>query len=469
MPELIALYLVLLLLLVGSVLFVQAVRHRTDLLSIRNFFVLGVCFFQLISAAAALWFQQYGVFGLNNPAQGAFIFAIVITLFLPVMFLAYRRGWVVRRLARHVPVKEAPAGAITMISLAISFLVLGAVLRLGLSSMPFASVVARIVSTGLLAVAAGMAVWAWVPRLWNPAVALLSAPIVLIAIGVASYGSFSRRDMLNIVLACGWSAYHSHWKYLGVRRSLLRLVTVGILGMLLMAPFSATRGEEGKGRSPLQVIADISDAGIGTGFASLVSTQDAGSLSMWICETRPDVFPYDTLHQAKFLGGMWIPRAFWPGKPRGLGRVMVEQRRLEGHSDEFTVGSGLVGHIVNDNPWLSLIPYAVVLGLLLRFTDELVALHSSNPFLVLPAGVALAEWFAVPRGEAAVFMFLAFLSTAGAWAGMAACAWVLSRLGLAPPLPAAAYDEFDEDEAGEEPPDPETEQSYGTLGASAGH
>jgi hypothetical protein len=342
----------------------------------------------------------------------------------------YGRGWGARWLARRVPVTFAPAAPATMLTLAASFLLVGLFMRIVVLQIPYLGILSSMWANGILAVAAGMAVWAWAPRLWNPAVAIVAVPIVLIAMAGSMYGGFGRRDILDLVLACAWAGYFSSWRYIGLRRAMYRVAVLGAIGAVVLAAWSATRGAEGKGRTPMQALVEMASADMGKGFTDLISTQQAGPLSMWLCEQRPGAFPYDTLHQGRMFLFQPVPRQIMPSKPGALGRIMVDQRNLEGFSEGFTVGPGLVGHIVNDNPWLALIPYAVFLALVFRFMDELIGLHVYNPFVVLPLGVAMGQFFGIPRGEAALFLFMGLNACLGAWVAMAICAKALQMIGL---------------------------------------
>jgi hypothetical protein len=465
MTHLIAMYLVLWSIALGACVVIPVLRGRAELFTVRNFFLLGVIYFQSMSAAAALWSGEYGHFTPSEPSYAGLIFSVLLTVFVGAILFFYRRGWIVRWMARHTPMSFAPANPATMLTLAFSFLVLGVFMRVVLGQIPLAGIVFFNVSTGVLAVAAGMAVWAWAPRLWNPAVAVPAIPIVLGSVLAGTYGTFGRREILNIVLACVWAAVHSWWKHLGLMRAAMRIGVIAFLGLALLAGFTATRGDAGERRTPAQVLADLQGAQIGKGLQAIFSAQDTGPISLWVCESRPDMIPYDPFHQARFLFLHWVPRSIWPDKPLGLGLVLVDQRNVSGTDSTFTVGPGMIAHLVNDNPWLCLIPYALFLGLVLRYFDEMLAIHAHNPFLVLPLGVALGEWVGVPRGEAAIFIFLALTSTAASWMAMAFCAKVLSMLGVRLELQPHAYpDEFEATEEG----DVSTDPAYPAAGAHSG-
>jgi hypothetical protein len=430
MTQILAIVLLLTALLLGLGMFVQGVRYRVEILSTRNFFLLGVLFFQLFSAGIALWLEDYGQFGVNRPFYAGLIFTLIILPFLAVFLLTYRWGPVVRWLAGKVPVTYAPSGPFTMLILAMTFFVVGVLMRVVLTQIPILGVLTGMLGTGMFAAAAGMATWAWVPRLWNPFVALIAIAIILLCVATSMYGTFGRRDTMNVILACGWAAYFSSWRYYGVPKALFRLTTVAAFGVVVLGLFSASRGAEGKGRTPIQAIVDMSQASVGEGVQALISTQDAGSLSMWVCDNRPQPFPYDTLHQGRYFLTHAVPRQFMPSKPEALGRIMVDQKKQEGVDTGFTVGPGLVGHIMNDNPWIALLPYAFFLGLTFRFMDQVIANHVQNPFIVLPLGVAMGEFFGTPRGESALFFFVGLVSCMGAWICMAFSAKLLQMIGM---------------------------------------
>jgi hypothetical protein len=153
------------------------------------------------------------------------------------------------------------------------------------------------------------------------------------------------------------------------------------------------------------------------GFAAVFSGQNAGPLSMWAIETYGEGYPYDPLHQVKYLVSIPIPRVIWPGKPEPLGKLIVEHGyiRLKGSGNVYNVGPGIIGHAAHDFPWIALPLYAIGIGFLMRSMDEKTKWSPHVPVALLPMGVALGQVLALPRGESALFIFEGGVAVTGAW------------------------------------------------------
>ena len=67
---------------VGLLLFMlrQHQRGECELLSVRNFALLGFIVFQLASSGTALWTDTFGHFGLANPGWIGLQFSIMVTI-----------------------------------------------------------------------------------------------------------------------------------------------------------------------------------------------------------------------------------------------------------------------------------------------------------------------------------------------------------------------------------------------------
>src|SRR5690242_11645118 len=99
MATLIAIILALIAGLVALGMFVQGVRGKHDLICVRNFFLMGMIIFQLISGTTGLIFKTYGDTNLSSPGPTSVIFMLVASVFLVIFWIAYETGPVVRRLA----------------------------------------------------------------------------------------------------------------------------------------------------------------------------------------------------------------------------------------------------------------------------------------------------------------------------------------------------------------------------------
>jgi hypothetical protein len=136
---------------------------------------------------------------------------------------------------------------------------------------------------------------------------------------------------------------------------------------------------------------------------------------MWVIDTRPSEFSYDTLHSLVYISTFPMPRQYWEGKPNSLGRTITEQCRLSGVGSDHSFGPGVIGHIANDNPIFALPIYAVLLALFTALIDNRLSRYDRDPYEVAFLGVGISQILAIPRGELGLFLINAIGTMAGAW------------------------------------------------------
>lgn len=411
----------------------QARSGLVDLFSSRNFFLVGFIVFQLTSASLTLWTGYTDALLCRDYARTGLIYTFMATTFLSLFLLFYRWGVPANALASRLRTRHRQAGPNSMLLLSAIFLIGAIFWRLVLSQIPVFGVLAMIVTVGLAGTAAALAAWVWAPRWGNPFVAVVAVIIIAGSLSLGVYGDFGRRNALSILIACLWGAHHGHWKHIGVRRAIAQIVPLTAGALVFIAAFTAGR-KQSVTDSRLNFtdsIARLGEGDLGRGFLDMASGQAAAACSMWLIETRPDVFPYDTFHSFRYFVGHPVPRIIWDKKPLALGGEMPRQARVPGRDwNTFSFGPGVIGHIANDNPWLTLVPYAFGLAFLVRFMDQVVRLHPFNPFIVIPMGVALGDIMGVPRGEVGLFLSRAVIIMVASFVSMTVCASVLGMLGL---------------------------------------
>ncbi|MCC6426391.1 MAG: hypothetical protein IT435_06180 [Phycisphaerales bacterium] len=407
---------------------VNHLTHKVDLLSTRNIFYLGMINFQFFPITVCLWQDRYMPrLTPTDPATAGMIFIVFSWLFLAIFNLVYARGWVASPIARRVYSKFPVPSPNALLMLAVVFLVLGTINRFIIMTTPRISTLGAIFSIGFLGASAGCAMWAWLPRLWNPIYAIPGSFITLASMLVSMHLSFGRRDLLSVVLACVWAGYWGYLRERGNFAIFTRLGGIGAVGVVLLALLSATRGEAGEIRSINQIISDMSSSQVSSGIQHMATVQDAGPITLYLIDTRPGDFPYDTLHSLKYIITQPILREWWPEKPNALGMDIVTQAGVRNLARGFSYGPGLMGHIANDNPYLALPIYTVLIAIALSFLDRVCRFNLNNPFVMIPVGAGLGELMAVPRGELGLFAFRCVFMFLTAWFGM----WAVAKLMIA--------------------------------------
>jgi len=448
MQTFLAYFIVLVAIWLAGYMIVDARRGRSDLFSVRNFFLLGFIVFQLTSASLTLWTGYYDAVQCADYGKTGLIYTVMVLTFLTLFLTFYRRGRMASNLAARVRGRYGTVGPSSMLLMAALFLTGAMVWRLLLSQIPVFGVLAVIVASGLAASAAGLAAWAWAPRWSNPVVALTALAIIGGSLTIVFFGDFGRRNALDIFLACLWGAHHGHWKHIGLKRARVQIFPLAGAALLFLAAFTAGRGNLADSKlSVTESFARLGEGNLGQGFLDLATGQAAAACSMWLIETRPEPFPYDSFHTLRYFLFHPVPRIIWENKPIGLGSAMTTQSGVRNRSKEFSFGPGLMGHIVNDNPWLTMVPYAFGFAFLMKFMDHLIKVHPTNPFIIIPLGVALGDMLGIPRGEAGFFLARIFIMSISAWVGIGFFGMIAKMLGVVMPPPevAGAHASYDHD------------------------
>lgn len=408
----------------------QVRTGKSPIISARNLFLAGFIVYQLTSASIAFFTQQYWEVPLSSPETTGSLYVIWCGVFLAIFLGVYQLGWFTFGLPKLLA-KPSPAPApATMMSLAVGFLVLGYAMRLGFQYVPVLGVLGTMTGVTIAITAVGVACWLWAKQLYNPSRAVFAMTMFVAVTALSIFNTFGRRDLVSVAIACLWGAYHGHFKKQNLSRMALPFTGVAIAGLLVIAAYTSVRSPESKTQGFMTQLTALANADLKAGIIDVFAGQGTAPISMWLIESRPDSFDYDTLHSLRYTFLNIIPREWWPQKLRSLGLDMVPQAAISNKGEGFTVGPGLMGHIANDNPYICLWLYPALLGGFVRILDEMVEREPNNMFVVLPVGVALGEIVAIPRGESGLFVFRTILAVAAAYIGMRVVAKFLVAFGM---------------------------------------
>lgn len=419
----------------------QAWKGTVEPLSLRNVMFVSFGVFQISSGLIAIVNQDWGQYPLTNPNGTSITFALLGAAFVLLFQLSYHVGPVAKKLAWKVPGENATPNAAGLLILALAMLGTGMAFKQVLVYVPVFGPLADLIGGGLLALAAGLATWAWAPRLLNPVVAAYAGGLILVCMLISVIGNYGRRDLVSVMATCAWAMYHGWWKHFGFGYAMRRFAVFGGAGLVLLAAWTTVRGTK---TSAADVVQAFQNAKIRQGLYDLASGQLSANISMWLIETRPNAYEYETLHSLGYGAVMPVPRVIYPNKPRALGMRIPKQAKLEGKPDGFNVGPGMVGHIVNDNPWLALWIYPLLLGAAFRFGDEAIRARPYSPFIALPVAAGLGELTGIARGELGLFTFNAMAAMVTAYFAMIAVRVVLAWFGWRPAYDTGEEDWFDE-------------------------
>ncbi|MCP3902660.1 MAG: hypothetical protein GY715_03410 [Planctomycetes bacterium] len=388
------------------------VRGTCEFLSIRNIVVGGFILFQLTSPAIALTTGDYGRRPVEDPIAAGLEFAVMVTIFLPLFFWAYRKGWIVDWLASKMPEQRGTPGVAGMLALSVIATIVAVPLRLNVP-IPLVSVVAGHVSVGMASLACGIVGWVWGRRLLNPGFLFFSVVIVCANALTVMTGAFGRRGLVAIACALLWGMYYSSWRHLALSALMHRLALLSIVPILFIAMFSSVR-ESGKTRSALGHLREIaSGARLADGLSRLAHGQDCGAISMWLIETHPEDFEYRHLMTIKWFFIYAVPRSMWESKPVPISVDWKKMANVTTVGKDHNVGPGIIGSAAAEGGLYALLIYGIVGGLFIRFFDATVAHRWSSPLIILTMGCALGQMLAMPRGETASFAAVAVITITG--------------------------------------------------------
>lgn len=424
-------------------------RSKTDLLSVRNFFLVGFILFQLTSAMFPLETGNFVNYAISDPVATGAKFTLWAAIFLVVMLWVYRKGFVAARLARWTPKPNAELPGAALLGLAFAVTLLAVPVRLAVN-VPLISALANFVGVGLAATACGLLGWVWGPRLMQPLMLFPAVPILLVNAANVVTGSFGRRALVAVGAGLLWGMYYSRWRYLKPWGVMWRLGVVAAGPALAVVLYTSARVSSEHERTAMQQLQAVRQMGnLEEGLRMVLDGQATGATTMWLMEFFPEYKGYDHLAMLQYFFYYPIPRSAWLGKPDPLSAQIATLSRRRGvNRDVLTIGPGILGHAAADGGWYALIVYAALMGVFLRYFDELAATNPTNALAVVPIGCALGQTLGLARGETSAFAFIMAFSIGSVYAGMVVLSYVLRSTGLA----REGHNSLDwPDELGEEP------------------
>ncbi len=425
-----------------SIMVRDALNARVELFSTRNVFLFGILLFQSISAVFSLVVDDYGQVLVQSPALTSLGFSAALSLFLFIFFISYNQAPLVARFAsRTTTLHDASDGGILLC--AIAAILIGLLFRFVLGPVPILGNLTLQLASGAFAVSCGLAGWAWGRRPANFAVFISAIGILVVCVIALLAQSFGRREVIGALVTFVWGLYYTRWRFNASSLLVVRSVLFGSVGVLFMMFFTAARTGDELNRSAIEyftAFTQVSKDDLVESAFALGSGQQAASNSMWVMETHPAPFPYETLHSLEYFATHPIPRTIYPDKLNPLARTIVHDASITRVAGDYSVGPGLVGHIFNDNPWIALPLYAILIGLALRYIDTRVQSALTDPFIVVPLGAGLSQVLALPRGELGLFAFQLMTAIIGGW---------LSLRMIGPLLWWVVTPEVEEDDDGE--------------------
>ncbi|MCC6680129.1 MAG: hypothetical protein IT445_04420 [Phycisphaeraceae bacterium] len=420
MAYVIAIYLVCLALLLMLYIWLQYRSRRRDLLCLRNIFLVGFILFQLTSPALSLWLMNFGKMPVMYPVKTGIIYSIMATLFLILFMVAYHKCNFLTKWAHKVKMPAPVPDNFLLAMLSLMFLATSALLCL-VVKIPYVFFLSVMLGVGCAGIAAGLISWLWARRPWNLPLLVLTIIIVLVAMALSVTGAFGRRPLVTVAMAVLVACYFANWRYRPPHKIMIQFIVISLLGTVVLSYYTAARDPGEHKRSAMQHFQAMMTANPTKGLLDLMAGQNTGSNSFWLIENFPKQHPYRWFMTVRGVIEYPIPRNLYTSKPEGLGILIPTYIRQYGVAlGQFNVGPGIIGHAAAEGGFPPLIVYALLYGMLLRFLDDLLAIHSGSVLAVLVLFSAAGQTLAVPRGESSSFTFI--------WLFTVVSTWVVARL-----------------------------------------
>ncbi|MFG0275910.1 MAG: hypothetical protein ACF8QF_12730 [Phycisphaerales bacterium] len=411
-------------------IFMQHRRGAVEIMSIRNVALVGFILFQLSSAAIRLVADRYEMFRMSDPGAAGVELALMSTVFIPILLLAYRIAPGVRTPAKALAADKQTIGEGFMLGMAVILTALTLVFRFGVL-IPYVAIFTNMVAVGFAAVSSGLIGWVWARRLLNPAV-LLTAVLVLSAnTALVMWGEFGRRNLVAVGAGLIWGMYYGHWRYITFGRMLIRMTAVSIVPIVFLALYTSVRSSGDGQRSTMGHLQEMASGNVKEGVVLLFDGQNTGTAALWCIENYPENYEYDHLFTIQYFFLLPIPRALWETKPAPLSTKLASLANVRGvDQGKVTLPAGIIGNAAAEGGWYALVVYAFVSGVFLRFFDELIRRNPWSPFVVLPVGCQLGQVLGLARGETSVFANTYVLAFIGVWVSMSLTAKLLDAFGV---------------------------------------
>lgn len=441
MATLLIFSLVILGLLMLGVMLHGALTGRVELLTARNLVFASFLVFQIISGVVTLLGHVPRNFGTpvgdmeGNAVEYVLWAWAVVLLFM----LAYRLrpgvDWVAARLPRANAVPAEPV----MWGFVVVLLIVALAMRVGIR-IPAVGVLASMIGAALAASAGGLAAWIWLRRPWNPLAIMYFLAALAAACLIAQIGTSGRRNVLCVLLCAGWVVYYTSWIYLKPAAIMTRAAIAAVPAVIFLAALSTVRHSQG-GNAVEVARSLFTAADLRRGVTELVYGQEAAYNSIWLIENIPERFPQRPLQGGVMILLSPVPRMIWAQKPEALGSTFVDMARVRGVPGGYSVGPGIVGHIVHDGGLYALLVYAACGGLYVALIDRASLAHRDSPFMLAALGAGLGHLAGMPRGDITVFGWLALLGLVAPVCAMVIISKTLLGLGFAAPVQVGAEED----------------------------
>lgn len=362
-------------------------KGKSELMTSWNLFLGGSLVFVGLSGVNSVYSGHYFTYTKSTYLY----FFLGITLFYTVAALTYHYLHLPRTLAKAFPKTWPPntgKSLFFLTCLAVGFTALQFI------RLPIPGLSRFLFNTAVVAPTIGLtlafAFW------WQNKVSVLTNVVLAVSLVISLYAAFSlgggRRPLYGTLLAAPFGIYwwwlrqYKPWKVVGI--AVLAIFPMLALdgayqavrwyGVRTTVQLDRKQGAAERLNRMLEALVE----GRGRKIASLGQTSVEYSLVATKFYLQDKTFPTSPLHALNVLATFPIPRSIWEGKPEHLGLTLLFDTGVMSRRQRTNCGPGIVGHSAHEGGYHILVVYGILLGIALRYIDELLVRHSGNPLLI---------------------------------------------------------------------------------------
>ncbi len=382
---------------------VPYLRRQRDLLTTWNLFLLGSACFVGLSGVGTTGYPNRLVEYTRADYLWFFsgVFTFYVTLWLTYTFFRWPRRAAGRRLRKWPKMSNPVLFVLMPLCMVMSLGLLFPVQIQGIGQL--------MANVGKYGAVYGMVFMLvlWSRQPLNPLFVFMFIGVTLYSFGLSMVSGSGRREMVAVLAAFPTVLYWLRFRYASRTTTLTVVVILSLFSVVLLNAYSSVRHNRGD-RSLATALAMIQELPKHmmdtTGMAQMLGQDavDVSLLAIHVYQTeRWDGFDRNPFHTVSYVLVNPIPRELWENKPEALGLTLPRDTRLWTGGENW--GPGIVGHGFHEGGLHMLVFYAILVGTVLRFFDELLVRQPDNPYLLGMLATCSGQIVAWPRGDTAVF------------------------------------------------------------------
>jgi len=400
----------------GLTVVIPYLRGKSDLLTTWNLFLIGAMNFVGYAAVQSGWdVYSYGLFTNDDYIK----LMLGTTVFFVALYIAYYRTRWAGRLAGRTLLRwpEYRGGALLPI-----LVICVAIELVGLltPNVQFLGQIVIIIGPTAGVIAVAVCFRAWLNNKTSGVLLFVTLGLLALAAVSSINNSTGRRSLLSVLVVMPFCAYWMWFRFRPKLYTVVPLVLAVLMTVVMMAGYTTIRHRYNSEK------VNVADR---TAFETTIESLTLLPTAVMELSTLAEVFGGDSMeaslvaiqyystvaHPQPFFSSKYIlanpfPRAWWPDtwgeKPKALGETLPRDIGVWTRTGYVNWGPGIAGHGFHEGGYHMLAFYGILIGLSLRYMDELLVRQSDNPYYLGVIAAASSQIIAFSRGDMALFAVL---------------------------------------------------------------